>query len=556
MCQFSRRRLLPALFLLIGANAWCAATVFNVLDYGARNDGSAPATEAIRSAIQAAKAAGGGTVYFPAGNYVTGPIELVSNLVLHIGAGATLRFPAARLPFTRGRMQGIECLTAVPLIGGRDLENVSITGRGVITTDNAEWTKLMGAPEPRTATYGGSAFGPEWNRLRELLELKTPQPDEVYQKVAPFIRPAFIRTMESKNILIEGICIVGAPCWTIHILYSQDAVIRDVSVETDPGAFTGAIYIDSSRNVRISNCNLDAGDDAITLKAGKDADGRRVNRPTENVSITNCVVHHGSSGVALGSETSGSIRNVVASNIICQGTRTGIDIKSQRGRGGVVENILFDNWTMDDIGRAINVSQYYQMQGEVPPPPEPLSSRTPVFRNIIMSNMVINRSQNGTLAARRPVTPGASPPPQMATINIAGLEEAPITGLRIGNVVASGMGGLKAYNTAGLELHNVQMNADVGPAFQVRDSNDLDLDGVSTRELLPEMPVVRLDRCPGAVVRGSRAVAGTGTFLSVPPGELKSVVLEGNALGSARKAAEESATDFWQAPPAPAAKKK
>jgi hypothetical protein len=214
----------------------------------------------------------------------------------------------------------------------------------------------------------------------------------------------------------------------------------------------------------------------------------------------------------------------------------------------VLEDILFDNWTMDDIGRAINVSQYYQMQGEVPPPPEPLSSRTPVFRNIVMSNMVINRSQNGTLGAR-------SPRPQSATINIAGLEEAPITGLRISNVVASGMGGVKAYNTVGLELHNVQMNADVGPAFQVRDSSDLELEGVSTRKPLPEMPVVRLDRCPGAVVRGSRAVAGTGTFLSVAPGELKRVALEGNALGSARKATEESETDFWQAPPPPAAKK-
>src|ERR1019366_3441415 len=127
--QFSRSRLLPALVLLIGANAWGAATVFNVMDYGAHNDGSAPATEAIRSAIQAAKAAGGGTVYFPAGNYVTGPIELVSNLVLHIDAGATLRFPAARLPYTWGRMQGIECLTAVPLIGGGGMEKVNITPR-------------------------------------------------------------------------------------------------------------------------------------------------------------------------------------------------------------------------------------------------------------------------------------------------------------------------------------------------------------------------------------------------------------------------------------------
>jgi len=104
MRLFSRSRLLPGLLLLLGANAWSAATVFNVLDYGAHNDGSAPSTEAIRSAIQAAKAAGGGTVYVPAGNYVTGPIELVSNLALHIDAGATLNFPAAKLPFTKGRL--------------------------------------------------------------------------------------------------------------------------------------------------------------------------------------------------------------------------------------------------------------------------------------------------------------------------------------------------------------------------------------------------------------------------------------------------------------------
>ena len=128
MNLIGRSRLWPALFVLAGANAWSAGPFFNIVDYGARTDGSARATEAIRSAIQAAKAAGGGTVYIPAGKYVSGPIELVSNLVLHIEAGATLRFPAERLPFTQGRQQGIECITPVPLIGGRNLENVTITG--------------------------------------------------------------------------------------------------------------------------------------------------------------------------------------------------------------------------------------------------------------------------------------------------------------------------------------------------------------------------------------------------------------------------------------------
>src|ERR1019366_5021778 len=120
---------------------------FNIADYGAHNDGSKNSTEAFRAAIQAAKKAGGGTVYVPAGNYVSGPIELVSNLTLYIDAGATIRFPAVLLPFTPVRQQGIECLTPVPLIGAKNTENVTITGRGTFTTDNAWWLKLMGRPQ-------------------------------------------------------------------------------------------------------------------------------------------------------------------------------------------------------------------------------------------------------------------------------------------------------------------------------------------------------------------------------------------------------------------------
>ena len=372
MRLFLRSRLLPAVVLLTGAHAWGAGPQFNVLDYGARPDGAAPATEAFRSAIRAAQAAGGGTVYVPAGKYVSGPIELVSNLVLHIEAGATVQFPAMRLPYAKGRTQGIETIGPVPLIGGYGLENVSITGRGVIATDNAAWTRLMSGPTPRSDSGPGSAFGPDWNRLLELLSRQTPQPEEEYVKVAPLLRPSFIRLTESKNILIEGIHMIGAPFWSVHLLYSQNAVVRDVSLETFPGAFTGGLYIDSSRDVRISNCYLDNGDDAITLKAGKDADGLRVNRPTENVTVTNMVVHRGSSCLAIGSETSGGIRNVLVSGVVCQGTQGGIHIKSERGRGGIVENIRIENMTMEDVGRAISVSQYYQMQGERPAAEEPV----------------------------------------------------------------------------------------------------------------------------------------------------------------------------------------
>jgi polygalacturonase len=518
MNLLSRSRLLPAVFLLAGAHAFGAGPVYNILDYGARNDGSASATGAIRAAIQAAKAAGGGTVYVPAGKYVTGPIELVSNLVLEIDAGAVLRFEASRdgLTYTKGRLEGTECITPVPLIGGHDLENVTIRGRGTITTDNAQWMNLVRQPDAVVARN-------VWTGILKALDLKQPVPPEDFQKAAPSLRPSFIRTMESKNVLIEGIHIVGSSMWVIHILYSQNVVIRDVTIETFPGANTDGMDIDSSQDVLISNCYLDTGDDAICLKSGKDADGLRVNRTTANIAITNCTVHHGHGAVVLGSETSGGFHNIVASNIVCQGTEKGVRIKSTRGRGGVIENVRFDHWTMDSVLEAINVTNYYTRG-----PEEPVSQRTPVFRNIAISNMTINHS------------------PLM--INVEGLPEMPVTGLQISNVIATGTVGMRAHDTLALELHNVQVNPTTGPAFLVRDSKELELDQVSTRTPIAASPVVRLDRCPGAVVRASRAFAGTGTFLAAAPGELKSVVLEGNTLGNARKATEETTDDIWKLP--------
>ncbi|HVT89461.1 MAG TPA: glycoside hydrolase family 28 protein [Tepidisphaeraceae bacterium] len=542
----ARRRigLLLSFALLFPAIARTAETspLFNVLDYGAHKDGSAPSTDAIRSAIQAAKAAGGGTVFIPAGNYITGPIELVSNLVLHVDAGAVLKFPAARLPYAQGRVQGIECLAPIPLIGGANLENVTIRGKGTVTTDNAEWVKLMGPPEARTANNPGSAFGPAWNHLRELLQQKMPQLQEEYLKAAPFLRPDFIRTTDSKNIVVEGIHIVGSSFWTIHMLYCQNVAVHDVAEETFPGIFTGGIYIDSCRDVRISDCNLDNGDDAIVLKAGKDADGLRVNRSTENVTITGCIVHRGSGAIVLGSETSGCIRNVVASNIVCQGTQMGINIKSERGRGGVVENVRIDNIAMDNVSRPITVTQFYQMQGEIPAGLEAVSNRTPIFRDIAISHVTINKSSGIIDFSWNPIstTSSSGEGPKPLLIDIAGLPEMPITGLRLSDIVVNGKAGLKASNTLGMELHNVQINPETGPAFVVRDSKELLLDGVSTRTPQTNSPVIRIERSPGAILQNCRAFVGTGNFLSVLPGELKDIILQNNSLNNAGQPKVES----------------
>jgi hypothetical protein len=190
------------------------------------------------------------------------------------------------------------------------------------------------------------------------------------------------------------------------------------------------------------------------------------------------------------------------------------------------------------------------MQGEQPLAQEPVSRRTPVFRNIAITHVTISRARGVIDYSWNPdgIAGVGAHPPQPLTIDIAGLPEMPIAGLRMTDLVSNSPGGLRASNTVGMELHNVQMNTEGVPGFLIRDSRDLELDGVSSRQPVKGMPVLRLDRCAGAVVRNSHAFSGTGTFLSAGPGEIKGMRLIGNALGHAAKATEESTVDFWREP--------
>jgi len=502
------------LLLVICAATSYAASTCDVTAYGAKNDGSARATKAINDAIQACAKQGGGTVYFPPGVYVTGAIQLASNIVLNIDAGATLRFHTdlSEYPIGPGRSEGTDALMPAPLIGGRNLENVTITGRGTLTTDNAAWVKLMNNPEARSM----------WTSIQDRLEKKETVPEADYRKAALSLRPPMIRPMNSKNILIEGIHVVGSSFWTIHLLYCENVVVRNVIVETYPGANPDGIDIDSSREVRVSDSYFDTGDDAIVIKSGKGVDGRRVGKPSEDITITNCTFYRAHGAVVVGSETAGGVKNVAASNIVSKGTEIGIRIKSGRSRGGVIENLRFDNWVIENpLKDGILVTNYY-----VRIPEEPVSERTPVFRNISISNVTVS---------------GA---PIVA--DIQGLPEMPIAGLRIRDVVGSGKRGVQAFNTKGLELHDVKVEAATGPAFLIRDSSDLELDRVETDQVSANAPVIRLDRVTGALIQASRAWPGTGTFLSLAPGLMNAVKLDANDLTAAKTQTEESATDYWQ----------
>ncbi|HVU33550.1 MAG TPA: glycoside hydrolase family 28 protein [Opitutaceae bacterium] len=506
--------------------------LFNVVDYGAKPDGSAPATAAFERAIAAARAAGGGTIYVPPGHYSSGPIELFSNMTLDIDAGATIAFPVAALPFVRTRYLGVETLAPKPLIGGHDAENVTVTGRGIVTTGDYEhWRKAY--PEAYAnylelhhgvVSTGGdesaSANGPNWDHLLDALEKHQPVSEADYRAAAPELRPSFICFQNAKNVLVDGVRIIGAPMFVVHLLYCDNATVRNVMVETYPGPHANGIVVDSSRFVRISDCYVDTGDDGIVIKAGKDADGLRVNRPSEHVTVTNCTVHRAHGAVVIGSETAGSIRDVTASNITAVDTENGIRIKSRRGRGGVVEDARFDNFTMENVGTGIVVTSYYVMGGESATKREPVSERTPVFRNLGISHVTIH-------GAKR-------------VANIDGLPEMPITGLRITDVVGSGRAGLSARDTDDLELRAIQINAERGPAFTIESATNLLVDDVSSAKPVAGEPVLRITRTPGAIVRNCRAFPGTGTFLSVGANELSSLHVVDNVLGNAKTPTEES----------------
>ena len=461
--------------------------LFDVVKYGAVGDGKTLCTQAVQKAVNACAAAGGGTVHFPAGKYLSGTIFLKSNVTLHIGEGATLLastnfedFP----PFKPGWRVQSDDTKRSSLITGLDLENIAITGRGTLDGQGKPW----------------------WEALRRDKNKKRGE-----KMILTYGRPRVINLYRCRNVLIQGVTIIDSPSWTVHLVGCENLVVEGISIinpEDSPN--TDGINPESCRNVRISNCFIDTGDDCITLKSGRDEEGRLKGRPTENVVITNCVMYKGHGAVVIGSEMSGGVRNVSVSNIVCVGTDRAVRIKSTRGRGGVVENIRFSNFVVENVREPIYITTFYTKSE-----PEPVSERTPVFRDIAISHFTIKKSS--------------------CTAKILGLPEMPIQGLRITDVVASTEVGFFCDSTVGLELQNVQVNTAKGPSFHLRNCTNLRLSGIETTKPRANSPVVLLESVQDAFIHWCRAFSGTGNFLEVGGKASKGIVLVGNELSAAKK---------------------
>jgi polygalacturonase len=348
-------------------------STFNVQDFGAVDDGETPNTQAFRRAIEACHQQGGGTVLIPAGDWATGPIHLRGNVNLRLEKDALLRFStrfADYLPVVFTRWEGVECYNYSPLIYAHDCENVAVTGDGALDGQGEAWWHWKKLQQGAAKTLYDAEFD------------GVPVEERVYGTEEAALRPQFIQTVRCRNVLIEGVTFLNGPMWTMHPVYCENVIIRRVTVQSN-GPNTDGLNPDSCRNVLVEDCSFATGDDCIAINSGMNEDGWRVGRACENIVIRRCYMSEGHGAVAIGSGMSGDVRNVYVHDCRFTGGDQGIRLKSMRGRGGVVENVHFENIRMENLRREAIVLNMFYGSTTV----EPRSQAAPVFRDIHIKNV-------------------------------------------------------------------------------------------------------------------------------------------------------------------------
>ena len=392
----------------------------------------------IDKAIEACAAAGGGRVVVPAGEHLTDPIRLRSNVELHVAAGATLRFTRdpARFPVVLTRWEGVELMNYSPLVYALDCENVAVTGKGILDgqADEEHWWPWKGETTGRRkdVTRNSDLPAPQLadrNELFRMGETNVPVEQRVFGQ-GHFLRPTFIEPYRCRNVLVEGVTIRNAPFWVIHPTLSTNVTVRRVKVDSK-GPNNDGCDPESCRDVLIEDCLFETGDDCIALKSGRNADGRRVNVPVENVVIRRCRMGAGHGGITIGSEVSGGARNVFAENcrLDSPDLERGLRLKTNSARGGFIENVFVRDIEIGTVLLApIEIDLRYG-----PPESGPYK---PSVHTIKVERMTSAHSKHG--------------------LYIRGLEDAPVTGVVVRDSTFRGVeNGHVIEGAVGLELHNL-----------------------------------------------------------------------------------------------------
>lgn len=412
---------------------------FPITSYGAKP--GADCTAAIHAAIEACTKAGGGRVVVPAGEWLTGAVRLRSNVNLHVSEGATLRwtFDLDKYPVVFTRWEGVELMNYSPFIYAYGEENLAITGKGTLdggATWETWWSWNLRTDNPRKQKA-------DRDKLIEMGETNIPVEQRVFGP-GHYLRPNFIQPYKCKNILIEDVTILRSPMWEIHPVLSQNITVRGVKITTH-GPNNDGFDPESCRDVLVENTLFDTGDDCIAIKSGRNGDGRRVNVPTENVVIRNCVMKDGHGGVVLGSECTGGIRNVFVEN--CEMDSPELDralrFKNNAIRGGILENVFMRNVRIGRVGEAVLTIDLLYEEGAN-------GAFKPIVRNVQLDN----------------ITSSASP----RVMFIRGFEGAIIDNIRISNSTFRGVTETEVVtHTGSVSLRNVTIE----PAKQVRGLNSV-----------------------------------------------------------------------------------
>ncbi len=418
--------------------------IYNVMDFGAVADGQTSCTSAFEKTIGACEKNGGGTVFVPAGQYSTGAIFLKSNMNFYVEAGATICFASDinEYPVVKSRWEGVLRDCYASCINADDAENVTISGGGTLDGQGAFW----------------------WQLFRE--------------KKNEYPRPKLIAPYNCTNVLIRDVTLKNSPSWTVNPILCKQVTVDNIKIfNPSDSPNTDGVNPESSQNIHISNCHIDVGDDCIAIKAGTEDTAERVS--CENITITNCTMVHGHGGVVLGSEMSGSIRNVTISNCIFEGTDRGIRLKSRRGRGGVVEDLRVNNIVMKNVICPFIANLYYFCgpKGDDKyvwdKAPYPITEETPSFRRLHFANITARE-----VSAAAGYFYGL---PEMVVedvtfdnVYITMAEDAePGYPAMLANIEPVKQKGFFISNAKDFIFNNVTVAGHDGPAFEVENSADM-----------------------------------------------------------------------------------
>ena len=458
---------------------------FNIVSFGAKPDYLTINTKSINAAITACSDHGGGVVLIPAGMWMTGPVVLKNNVNLFVSRGALLQFTADKSQYEliEGNFEGRKAIRNQSPISGTDLTNIAITGTGIIdghgevwramskdyTTEN-EWKALVssgGLLNNEGTTWYPSKSYADGLKLKNAGKIEPGKPLEDYAPIKDFFRPNLLVLVNCKKVLLQNATFENSPAWCLHTLQCEDLTFDGVHVKNAWNAQNGdAMDIESCSNVKVTNCTIDAGDDGICIKSGKDEEGRKVGKATRNMVITNNTVYSAHGGFVIGSEMSGGVHDIFVSDCTFIGTDNGLRFKTVRGRGGIVENIFIRNIVMRNIQHdAILFDMYYfanaptlaQTNGIEEKPP--VNEGTPQFRNFYISNLTCEGAERAML--------------------IRGLPEMSIANIHLENVTIKAGQGADIIDADKIDLKNVTLECkNVTTLVNIENSSNIHFDGL------------------------------------------------------------------------------